>query len=122
MFTVEPGDEKVKFSWTTVDGATGYNLYKSGSADSGFALVSLVSIKTTTFEDTQVENGKTYYYYVKSVDDDGAESIASETKSAMPEDAGNAQLDNMFALIAVVIVIAIIVIIVYVFILIKARR
>jgi fibronectin type 3 domain-containing protein len=120
-FHAEPGDEKVKLSWGKLEGVEGYNLYKSESADSDFSLVSLVSIKTTTFEDTQVENGKTYYYYVKSVDENGAESVASEMREVTPEEEGSGQLNNIFALILVIMVILIIVIVIYVMRLMKIK-
>jgi hypothetical protein len=121
VFSAEGGDGKVKLSWNSVAGASGYSLYRSDAQDTGFELVNIYPIESTDFEDTQVENGKTYYYYITSVDDNGVESTASETKSATPEGDGDGGLGAVFSLILILIVVLVIGIIVYVLMIMKAK-
>jgi fibronectin type 3 domain-containing protein len=123
MFSAEAGDESVTFTWSNVDGAAGYFLYKSELNDSGFEKVSLVKISGTTFEDTQVEPGKTYYYYVKSVDTEGIESVASATKEATLEKASDDDENNYFYMVLVILlIIAAICFIIYTIRLLKIKK
>jgi hypothetical protein len=70
---------KVSLSWDAVTGAETYNVYRdieSGVDASGSPLAE--DVGKTTFIDQTVENGKTYYYAVTSVNAAGTESPESE--------------------------------------------
>ena len=54
-------------SWNQGTGATGYELYRSTSSNSGFALVKdITNGNTLTYRDTGLNIGTTYYYKVKA--------------------------------------------------------
>jgi len=62
------GDYSVSLSWTSVSGAANYYVWRSdgiGGCDWGKAKIATVS--TTSYTDTQVLNGKEYYYQVQPV-------------------------------------------------------
>ena len=50
-----------------MDGASGYQIYRSTSKDSGYKKVGQVKGKNTKkYEDKTLEAGKTYYYQVRA--------------------------------------------------------
>jgi trimeric autotransporter adhesin len=68
--TVTPGSFSASLSWTAVAGATRYWVFRSeGHAGCNFgkALIATVNAPTLTFTDTQLANGRTYYYNVVGV-------------------------------------------------------
>lgn len=73
--------QTVTLSWSSVAGATGYNIYRSPLSGGGFELVGNSS--SPTFSDTGLVPGKTYYYIVKAVQN-GLESAASNEVVAVP--------------------------------------
>jgi hypothetical protein len=63
--TVTPGNLQNQLSWTTVAGATRYWVFRSeGHAGCNLGKVKLAEVTGTTYTDTQVANGRTYYYNV----------------------------------------------------------
>lgn len=76
------GDTTVSLSWPSVPGAMYYNV-KRGTAKGGLHLV-VAEPTGTTFTDTGLTNGVTYYYVVAAVDDTGAQSLDSVEASATP--------------------------------------
>jgi hypothetical protein len=75
----------VDLSWTapssSADPVAGYNIYRAISGGS-LALVNASPDSSTTYVDSTVVSGTTYNYVVKSVDSNGAESIASNEITA----------------------------------------
>ncbi|MCD8366940.1 MAG: fibronectin type III domain-containing protein, partial [Clostridiales bacterium] len=65
------GSGSLTLSWPAVDGATHYQIYRSTSSGSGFSKVKTVSSSQLTYEDTGLEDGKTYYYKVRAYSDAG---------------------------------------------------
>lgn len=53
-------------SWNKVDGATGYQVYRSKSENSGFQQVKSLSSSYNSFNDTGLVCGQTYYYRVRA--------------------------------------------------------
>jgi hypothetical protein len=76
-----PGNGKVTLSWTGVSGATSYNIYR-GTSSGGEALL-LGGVSATTYSDTSVANGTTYYYKVSAVNANGESGYSNEA-SALP--------------------------------------
>ncbi|MGN0649835.1 MAG: C1 family peptidase, partial [Oscillospiraceae bacterium] len=56
------GDKQVTVSWDSVAGATSYRVFRADSATGTKTLLKAVS--TTSYTDTTVSTGKTYYYFV----------------------------------------------------------
>ncbi|MDQ3985704.1 MAG: S8 family serine peptidase [Actinomycetota bacterium] len=78
------GKGKVSLSWlastdTGGSGLKGYMVFRSTSVTGAFSLVA--SPSSTSWSDGSVTRGKTYWYYVKAVDNAGNESAASTTVS-----------------------------------------
>lgn len=84
------GANKVELSWAQNDYATlaGYNLYRSETGtDGSFKKLNSAVLTGASYTDTNVEPGKTYYYYFTVVNTEGKEESArSNTASAAPVD------------------------------------
>lgn len=75
-----PDDEggAVRITWTAVEGATGYKVFRDG--------VEKGDVTGTEFTDIGLENGTTYSYTVVAYDDSGNSSAPSEPVTATPGD------------------------------------
>ena len=77
--TATAGDTQVSLSWTAVSGATSYHVKRSTTSGSGYAQVSAPT--GTSFTDTGLTNGTTYFYVVTAVNTYGESSNSSEANS-----------------------------------------
>ncbi len=77
-----PGDSLVNLNWDAVTGATGYNVKRSLTAGGPYETIANAS--DTSYVDTNVVNGTTYYYVVTAVNADG-ESANSNEASGTPQ-------------------------------------
>ncbi|GAB4263114.1 hypothetical protein [Deferrisoma sp.] len=68
--------ERIGLRWDAAEGAVVYNVYRSENKDEKGDL--LGSVQATKYDDTKVEDGKTYYYRVTARDMSGTESAPSE--------------------------------------------
>ena len=68
-------------SWTAVSGASGYNVKRSTTSGGAYTTIAS-AITTTTYNDTGLTNGTTYYYVVSAIK--SAESVNSTQVSAVP--------------------------------------
>src|SRR5580698_5891733 len=75
------GNAQVALTWSASTGATSYNVKRSTTNGSGYVTVS--SPTSTSYTDTGVTNGITYYYVVSAVNGTG-ESANSSQVSATP--------------------------------------
>jgi fibronectin type 3 domain-containing protein len=75
------GNAQVALTWSASTGATSYNVKRSTTNGSGYVTVS--SPTSTSYTDTGVTNGTTYYYVVSAVNGTG-ESANSSQVSATP--------------------------------------
>jgi hypothetical protein len=71
-------DGSVALSWSSVPGAVEYNVYRDGLIVSVQASTSLVQEAQT------LTPGTNYTYFIKSVTDDGVQSVASNEESVVP--------------------------------------
>lgn len=74
--TAEDGPQN-NLDWTAVDGADAYQIYR-GTQGSGFEELALQDASSTTYNDTDVEQGDTYRYQVTAIVD-GEESQVCNT-------------------------------------------
>jgi hypothetical protein len=89
--TAAPGNAVVNLSWTAPTGAVTYNVYR-GTTTGGEGTTPLATgVTTTSFADTTVTNGTTYFYTVTAVNANAtrvpplaSESAASAEASATP--------------------------------------
>lgn len=67
LATASSAYNKVKLTWSNVDGATGYRVYRSTSKTSGFTKVkSITKNSTVTYTNSGLSCGTTYYYKVRA--------------------------------------------------------
>ncbi len=68
LLTGNPGNNSVSLSWTPVSGAANYYIWRTeGVKGCDFGKVKIATISTTSHTDTEVFNGRTYYYTVQAV-------------------------------------------------------
>ncbi|BBI30893.1 S-layer homology domain-containing protein [Cohnella abietis] len=81
--STDVGSGKVILSWNSVEGATGYNVMRSGSTNGTYQTIGS-QVSGTKFTDTTAAIGTTYYYKVTAVNSKGDEGNATSVKSATP--------------------------------------
>ena len=77
----------VELSWTasTSSNVLGYNLFRSTTSGGPYTQINPVVIAGTTYQDTSVAAGKTYYYVTTTVSGSGKQSAYSaQTSAAIP--------------------------------------
>ena len=76
----EPETGKIVVSWTAVEGAKEYEVYRATSKTGTYKLINTTG--ATSFTNRSVTAGKTYYYKVRAISDNsGASSAYSSVKS-----------------------------------------
>jgi fibronectin type 3 domain-containing protein len=80
--TATAGNAKVVLSWSASDGATSYNIYR-GTVSGGETLLKS-GVTGTSFTNTGLTNGKTYFYEVTAVNSAGGSARSTEM-SAKPQ-------------------------------------
>jgi centrosomal CEP192-like protein len=75
----------VTVGWTpsSSSGVTGYNVYRSTTSGSGYSMLNTAPITSTSFTDTTVGSGHTYYYVATAMDTTGMQSSDSNQVSAV---------------------------------------
>jgi choice-of-anchor B domain-containing protein len=81
-----PGDGQVGLAWTAAAGATGTRVYRGTASGGPYATVA-TNVVGTSFTDTGLTNGTTYYYLVAGTNAEG-EGAASNEASATPTGGG----------------------------------
>jgi hypothetical protein len=79
--TAAGGNQQISLAWTASTGATSYHVKRA--ATNGGPYTTVASPAGTSYTDTTVTNGTTYYYVVTAVSASG-ESANSNQASAMP--------------------------------------
>ena len=80
--TAAAGNAQVVLSWTAASGATSYNVKRATTSGGAYTTVA-TGVTGTTYTNTGLTNGTTYYYVVSSVNSAG-ESANSSQASATP--------------------------------------
>ncbi len=74
--TATAGNAQVGLTWSASSGATSYNVYR-GTASGGETLL-VSGITTTSYSNTGLTNGTTYYYKVAAVNSGGTSGLSNE--------------------------------------------
>jgi hypothetical protein len=75
---VAPVQHQVALGWdASTSSVAGYNIYRGTSAGGPYTKINSASDVTTSYTDTLVTAGQTYYYLTTAVDTEGTESIYS---------------------------------------------
>lgn len=77
------GDSQVTLNWDAVTGATGYNVKRSTTAGGPYTTIAS-NVSGTSYVDSDVVNGITYYYVVTAITADGENDNSNEA-SATPQ-------------------------------------
>ncbi|MBU6431100.1 peptidoglycan-binding protein, partial [Patescibacteria group bacterium] len=76
------GSKQIAVNWSSVSGATGYYIYRDTSSTGSFPLLADAG-NTTSYTDTGLTNGTTYYYKISAYKNTGSpESAASSPVNA----------------------------------------
>lgn len=70
VFYVDGGGDRIALSWdvTDIPGLAGFELYRArGVYDSTYTLIAELGPDARTYNDTEIERGPSYYYYINSV-------------------------------------------------------
>ena len=81
--TATAGNAQVALTWTASSGATSYNIYRSTTQGGEGSTAYKTGLTSTSFADTGLSNGTTYYYQVTAVNSAGESGKSSEV-SATP--------------------------------------
>jgi len=74
----------VSLSWAaSTSTVAGYNVYRGTQTGGPYALINGSPDASTTYTDTSVQAGQTYYYVVTAVDSSGTESVYSNQAQAL---------------------------------------
>lgn len=75
-----------KLSWTasTSAGVTGYKVYRSTINGGPYALVTLTPVTGTTYVDSSIQGGMTYYYVVTAVASSNESGYSAQVTAVVP--------------------------------------
>jgi fibronectin type 3 domain-containing protein len=75
----------VTLSWTasTSTDVSGYNVYRGTVSGGPYTILNVSLVPGTTYTDSDVQSGQTYYYVVTAVNSSGVESTDSNQASAV---------------------------------------
>jgi hypothetical protein len=77
--TATASNNQVTLSWTAGSGATNYNLYRAAESGYESAIAPVVTgITNTSYTDTNLNSGTTYYYQVVAVNSSGPSGFSPE--------------------------------------------
>ena len=85
----------IRIIWESVSGATGYEVWRHTSNNSGSA-TKLSDVSTTYFDD-EVGTGKTYYYWVKAKNTSGSSGFSAPDSGytdSLPDETANVQASD----------------------------
>jgi fibronectin type 3 domain-containing protein len=73
----------VTLNWTaSTSVVSGYNVYRSTISGGPYTKLNSTLVVATTYDDTSVQSGQTYFYLATSVDSSNVESVDSTEASA----------------------------------------
>lgn len=81
-----PGNAQVSLGWTAVSGATGYNVKRSTTNGGPYTNVA-TNVSGTSYVNSGLTNGTTYYYVVTAVNANGESGVSAQV-SATPSATG----------------------------------
>ncbi|UCE73634.1 MAG: fibronectin type III domain-containing protein [Methanomassiliicoccales archaeon] len=125
-----PEGGALRLTWNAnTDDAVGYNIYRSTTNNpQDFVKINSVLITATTYLDTGLVNGTTYYYYVTAVDgatipnESGGSATGHQTVTADEGEEPEPEDEDEFPIALLLIPIIIIIILILLFFLMKKRK
>src|SRR5699024_2688083 len=71
------GDTKIQLNWQVTEGATSYNVKRSETSGGEYTTIA-EDITDTSFTDSELINGRSYYYVVSSNSENGESANSKE--------------------------------------------
>ncbi len=82
---IAPPQHSVDLSWSDSQGVIGYNVYRGSVSGGPYSQINDVLDPSTSYTDSNVSGGKTYYYVVTAVDSNHVESgYSNQAKAVVP--------------------------------------
>lgn len=78
-----PTQHTVDLTWTAASGAVGYNIYRGTVSGGSYAMINSSLDGTTSYVDSTVVSGQTYYYVATTVNSESEESAYSNQTTAV---------------------------------------
>lgn len=82
--TATAGNAKVDLTWTAAADATGYNIKRTTTSGGPYETVAS-AVYGTSYTDSSVEMGATYYYVVSAINESGESSNSNEAAVTIPD-------------------------------------
>ncbi|MCR8660179.1 S-layer homology domain-containing protein [Paenibacillus endoradicis] len=79
----------IEIGWTASEDATGYNVYRSASAEGSYSQVNTELITETKFQDSDLSASTTYYYKVTAVNDAGESELSAVVQATTNSESTN---------------------------------
>jgi hypothetical protein len=81
---IPPAPRSVLLNWNSSPSpnVVGYNLYRATSSPGPYSKITPTPVSATSYTDTNVTTGSTYYYYAAAIDSGGIESAYSNQATA----------------------------------------
>jgi hypothetical protein len=80
-----PPSHYVNLSWSDASGAVGYNVYRGSQSAGPYSKINPVLGAGTTYVDSSVQGGQSYFYVTTAVNSSGAQSgYSNETQAVVP--------------------------------------
>ena len=80
-----PPQHSVDLTWNGASTVVGYNVYRGSQSGGPYTKINSALNASTTYTDSSVQAGQTYYYVTTAVDSSGAESsYSSEVQAPVP--------------------------------------
>ena len=74
-----PREGRALLAWNAVNGAQGYQIWRSESEDGGYSIVKVVrQSDVVSYTNTDLDSGKTYYYKVRAYSEAGGNTVFGE--------------------------------------------
>jgi hypothetical protein len=78
-----PIQHSVALSWSASSNVIGYNVYRASVAGGAYAKVNVSPVAATSYVDSSVASGRTYYYVATALDSNNSESTYSSQAIAV---------------------------------------
>lgn len=80
-----PKQHTVDLTWTGSTGAVGYNIYRGTASGGPYTMINSALDSATTYTDSTVVSGHSYFYVATAVDDNSNESgYSNQTQAVVP--------------------------------------
>lgn len=112
----KPSNTSVSLSWHPYREAgfdlAGYNIYRRSPNETGYTKINDSLVRGTSYHDTELSNGITYYYVIAAVDTLGNETSYSRETSVIPAPTQGIQMGFLVVAVVGLIVIMLVILLV----------